>query len=514
MPVPLGTSRRAFLKTMAAAAMAAAAPCAHAVPRRKPNLLFLWTDEQRADTIDVYGNARIQSPNLSALARESVVFRNAYVSQPVCTPSRSTAMTGLWPHQTGCTQNNIAMMQDTAALPELLADPEYRTGYFGKWHLGDEVFAQHGFEEWRSIEDIYANYFSEGRGSGATSSYSLWLKERGYKPDGDRGQFSRGFAARLPIEHCKPKYLELETCDFLRRHRDEPFLLCVNFLEPHMPFSGPLNNLHRPEEVTLPANFDDPIEENEPEAYRERVRKYVTTHYGDGIDLTRESGWRQLIARYWGLVSQVDRSVGAILTTLEQLGLAEDTIVVFTSDHGDMMGAHRMVEKSIMYQEALRVPWMMRIPQWGRNQRLVEGHVSHIHLVPTLLELLGAPARGGLPGKSLTAVMRGEAPLEDPVFVQWNAPETMMGGRNPGGAKRNASGKQGASTRAIITRDGWKLCVNDRDRHQLFHLAVDPGETTNLFDKYADREHIARLAQSIHDWQASVGDPLELPEIT
>ncbi|MBP8128822.1 MAG: sulfatase-like hydrolase/transferase [Candidatus Hydrogenedentes bacterium] len=509
----LKTDRRVFLKAAAAATAAAAmpGPRAQAAPRRKPNLLFLWTDEQRADTIDVYGNPRIQSPNLSRLASESVVFRNAYVSQPVCTPSRATVMTGLWPHQSGCTQNNVALAQDTRTLPELAAGPDYRTGYFGKWHLGDELFAQHGFEEWRSIEDIYSRYFSEGRDPASTSSYCAWLKNLGHKPDGGRGDFSRDFAARLPLEHCKPKYLEREACDFLRRHRDEPFMLFVNFLEPHMPFTGPLNGLHRPEDVILPTNFDDPIEENEPEAYRERVRKYVTTNYGTGVDLTQESGWRQLIAQYWGLVSQVDRSVGAILTTLEELGLAGDTIVVFTSDHGDMMGSHRMVEKSVMYQEAIRVPWMMRVPEWGRRQHVVEGHVSQIDLVPTLLELLGAPPRDDLPGKSLANVVRGEASLTDPVFVQWNAPEAMAGGRNPGGAIRDASKRQGPSTRAVITQDGWKLCLSDRDRHQVFQLAADPGETTNVFGKSEHRERVERLAQSVRDWQRLVGDPLALP---
>lgn len=513
------SSRRTFLQYSAASVAATSVAAAtvggrvRGAVRRKPNLLFLWTDEQRADTIDVYGNPRIQSPNLAKLASESVVFRNAYVSQPVCTPSRSTVITGLWPHQSGCVQNNVALPERAVTFPEIAGDTDYRTGYFGKWHLGDEVFAQHGFEEWRSIEDMYWRYFSEGRDEESKSSYCTWLKELGYQADTLRGDFSRGFAAGLPIDHCKPKYLEREACDFLRRHRAEPFMLYVNFLEPHMPFTGPLNELHRPEDVLLPINFDDPIEENEPEAYQERVKKYVTTRYSDGIDLTQESGWRQLIARYWGLVSQVDRSVGAILSTLEELGLAEDTIVVFTSDHGDMMGSHRMVEKSIMYQEALRVPWLMRIPQWGRRQRIVAGHASHIDLVPTLLELLGAGPREGLPGKSLTAAMKGEARLSEPVFVQWNAPAAMREDRNPGGARRDEAKREGPSTRAIITQEGWKLCLNDRDRHQLFHLTEDPGETTNIFGQNGQRVRAGRLAQSIGEWQRSVGDTFSMPDI-
>lgn len=508
----VGTSRRSFLKSVSVAAAAAAGPSVRAASPRKPNVLFLWTDEQRPDTIDVYGNKRIQAPNLSKLASESIVFRNAYVTQPVCTPSRSSILTGLWPHQTGCTQNNIALPENVKAFPELVADPDYRTGYFGKWHLGDEAFAQHGFEEWRSIEDGYWNFFREGRDIGRLSDYSIWLRGLGYTPDTARGGFSRGFAVRRPIEHCKPKFLELEACDFLERYKSEPFVLHVNFLEPHMPFYGPLNDLHKLEDIELPANFDDPLEENEPEAYRQRQKKYVTGKYADEFDLTKDEEWKRLVAHYWGLVSQVDRSVGAILAKLESLGLADHTIVVFTSDHGDMMGSHRLVEKGLMYQEAMRVPWMIRMPKWGRKQKIVEGNVSQIDLVPTLLELMGVKPAAPLSGKSLVPVMIGEAKAEEPIFVQWHAPEAMAKDRNPAGARRDPTNVAGPSSRAVITPDGWKLCLHDTDRDQLFNLALDPGETTNVIDRPEHTETVKRLAGLLRDWQKGIGDPLQFPE--
>jgi arylsulfatase A-like enzyme len=317
-------TRRDFLKcTALASALPAVTPAilGAAGEPRKPNLLFLWTDEQRADTMAVYGNQKIQTPNLNKLAAESVVFERAYVSQPVCTPARSTVMTGLWPHQSGLTKNNIALPPEVPTLPEIANDPDYRTGYFGKWHLGDEIFAQHGFEEWRSMES-YSQFYGPDRDLSARSSYHQFLLDRGYTPDTDDGQFSRGFAARLPIEHCKPKYLEGEACDFLQRHQNEPFMLYVNFLEPHMPFYGPLDGLYDPAEVDLPANFNDPLEENEPEAYRKAREEWLAEKYNGEYDLNNESDWRRLIAKYWGLVTQVDRSVGAILDTLERLGLA------------------------------------------------------------------------------------------------------------------------------------------------------------------------------------------------
>ncbi|MBI5090883.1 MAG: sulfatase-like hydrolase/transferase [Candidatus Hydrogenedentes bacterium] len=505
-------SRRTFLKTAAAvtASMTSFSSQAKSA-RRKPNLLFLWTDEQRPDTIDVYGNRKIQTPNLAKLASESAVFRNAYVSQPVCTPSRATVMTGLWPHQSGCMENNVALSEKVPVLPEIVGDPDYRTGYFGKWHLGDEIFPQHGFQEWRSTEDGYWKYYRSGRNAEQMSSYTEWLKGLGVKPDTSRGEISRGLSVRLPIEQGKPKYLEQEACDFLRRHHDEPFMLYVNFLQPHMPFYGPLNGLYRPEDVDLPTNFNDPLEDNEPLSYRIRQKKFTDGLYQKEFDLTKESGWRKLIAYYWGAVTQVDRSVGGILNTLEELGLADDTIVVYTSDHGDMMGAHHLVEKGYMYQEAMRVPWMIRAPQLGRKQHIIDGHVSHIDLVPTLLDLMQVNSEVGLPGRSLAPALTRGKPASEPVFIQWNAPGIADLDSNASGAKRNPSAKLGPSSRAIIAPDGWKLCLYDNDLNQLFNLSKDPGETTNVYDRPENQPIIRHLDAQIRKWQKRVKDPLHLP---
>ena len=141
-------NRREFLSLAAGGTAAIVAPgCLHSskelirAGKRKPNLLFIWTDEQRADTMAAYGNTKIHAPNLNRLAAESVVFERAYVTQPVCTPNRSAVMTGLWPHTSGCTRNNIPLPAVVPCLPEMLNDPDYRSAYMGKWHLGDEIFA-------------------------------------------------------------------------------------------------------------------------------------------------------------------------------------------------------------------------------------------------------------------------------------------------------------------------------------------------------------------------------------
>ncbi len=470
---------------------------------RKPNLLVIWTDEQQANTMSVYGNHKIHTPNLNKFADESVVFKNAYVSQPVCTPSRATVMTGLWPHQSTLVRNNIPLPQNVKCFPEIVNDPDYKTGYFGKWHLGDEVFAQHGFQEWESIEDHYRKYYSPGRDRNQMSGYWHFLVDLGYTPRHTDNEFNRDFAAMMPLEHSKPKFLELKTIDFLKRHQNEPFILYVNFLEPHMPFFGPLNDEHDPSEVDLPPNFNDPLEDDEPLRTR-LIFEHLKKNGHEGFPLKTEKDWRRLIANYWGLVTEVDLSVGAILNSLEDLGLADNTIVVYTSDHGDMMGAHRLVGKGVMYEEAIQVPWLMRIPQIGRRQHLIENRVSHIDLVPTLLDLMNIKTDKGLPGQSLVPLIKGKSVEEDHVFIQWNYLSEV--GRPDG----DALPAQKAFFRAVISPEGWKLSLSDNDKSQLFNLNEDPYETTNLFYSGLYQDIINRLTVKIHTWQEKVGDKIRL----
>jgi choline-sulfatase len=458
--------------------------------RRKPNLLFIWTDQQRADTMAVYGNTNIHVPNLNRLASESVVFKRAYVTFPVCTPSRGSVMTGLWPHSNGLTANNIPLRKETPCFPEMIDDPEYRTAYMGKWHLGDEIFVQHGFEEWVSIEDMYAEYYTEGRDRNARSDYYQFLVSSGHKPP--KGISDRYYSASLPFDLSKPKFLERKAIDFLKRHREEPFMLYVNFLEPHPPVTGPFNNEYDPASVTLPENFNDPLEENEPKGYRARREQFIKNYGSD------EASYRKLIAKYWGLVTEVDTCVGGILKTLDELGLADNTIVVFTSDHGDMMGSHRMVEKCVMYEEAVRVPLLMRVPWLGKKQRIIKQPVSQIDLVPTLLDIMNQDQKSqSLQGNSLVPLMNGGKPAEDNVFIEWHP-------------RKNSD--LNFYVRTIISPDGWKLSLFKNDKCQLFDLNNDPYETTNLFDSGKHEDKIRELTKKIQDWQKRTNDVVNFEE--
>lgn len=486
-------SRRSALGAMVGAAAPAVLRGGQA--RRagdKPNVLFLWTDQQRADTFGVYGNHRFRMAALNELASRSIVFDRCYDTQPVCTPARSSVMTGLWPHTTGCTTNNIALPRDAKTLPELLGDSAYRTGYIGKWHLGDEAFAQHGFEHWVSTEDGYAKHFSNGRDKNTKTSYHHFLARLGYKPDDAKdGTYSRSFAVRRQIDHCKPAFMANEASRFILDRRDQPWMLSVNFLEPHPPFFGPLNDLHNATEAPLPANYPGDKVEREPESYKRR-RQDVSGEDRDGGDYRTPAGWQQLNRIYAGLCTQVDLALGQILRTLEASGQAGNTIIVFTSDHGEMMGSHSLYGKGVLYEEAIRIPLLLHVPYRQTRPMWVGQPVSHIDLAPTLLSLLTGKAPEQLPGESLLSFVDGGKRREDHVYLQWNSPE-------------------GPNARCVISPEGWKLGLYDKDNCLLFNRHEDPLELRNLYYRNESAGTLKKLRAKVEQWQRRVNDKQALP---
>lgn len=482
------------------------------------NLLFLFTDEQRADTMAAYGNAKISTPNLDRLARESVVMEKCYVTQPVCTPSRSSILTGLYPHTNGCVRNNIPLREDTPCLPEMVRG--YRSAYLGKWHLGDEIFAQHGFEHWISIEDMYIQHYRPHRDKNARSTYHHWLVDHGYKPQNANGAgpgvFPRSTTAQFAEADCKPAYLARETVAWLRQQkRDEPFIAFVNFLEPHMPFTGPRNSQYPPDYVDLPKNFA-----HVPDERNHLKNRLMRAHYrrqgSSSFRLDIEEGWRRLIANYWGLVSQVDAAVGTILDALEACGLAENTIVVYTSDHGDMMGSHGLLAKTVMFEESVTVPLLIKAPGLApRKERQV---VSQIDLVPTLLDLLGEPIPSGLQGQSVRGLLeRGEPPKERDVFIEWSGSDSGLSKFEDLGAVPDAILHLGSAedlaaalrdpVRTVVTQERWKLSFSPATgKHELYNLNEDPYEMNNVYGTPEHETVFRDLVNRIRAWGKRVGD--------
>jgi arylsulfatase len=485
-----------------------------------PNLLFIYADEQAMNTLATYGNARIQMPHLNRLAEASMVFDQVYVTQPVCTPARASILTGLYPHTTGCTELNVPLPAQTQCLPEMLTRGDYATGHFGKWHLGDEIFAQHGFDEWVSIEDGYHRFYAPGRDRNARSDYYHFLINNGFTPE-DGHLFKRGECARLPEEYAKPAFLARAASRFIQDNKGRPFVLYVNFLEPHMPFFGPRDGQYDPASIPLPPNFSDVPGADRP--LKARLLRQGFHRWGhSGLPLKTEDNWRRMIANYWGLCSLIDTHAGSILNTLEDCGLSDDTIVVFTSDHGDMMGSHQLLAKCVMFEEAVRVPLLIRVPGQRASERIA-GPVSQIDLVPTLLDLMEQPVPDHLQGRSLRPLMEGrERAGSSSALVQWNGPDSGLGPLVDQKALPDwmtaiaSAGDIRAAVRdpvrTIIRVDGWKLNCSPRGEHELYNLDEDPHEMRNLYRQEKGGPLVRELRDEIRHWQVRTGDTIELPE--
>jgi arylsulfatase A-like enzyme len=336
--------------------------------------------------------------------------------------------------------------------------------------------------------------------------------EHGFEPEHEnQGQlvFSRHVEASMEEPFTKAAYLGERAAQFIEARGDEPFALCVSYLEPHPPHTGPLNELYDP--ASLPVS---PAFLREPPADAPLILRLMAAYYRAseeyGLDLRTDAGWWAVMARYWGNVSLVDRSVGRILAALEAKGLADDTIVVFTSDHGEQMGDHGLLGKTVMYEESVRVPLLIRAPALGTEARRVGGNCSHIDLVPSLLELMGQPLPPMLQGASRVSEMASGVDVPGDVFIEWNGAD----GHPPssfGEAEVNRS--MAEPSRTVVTADRWKLNLYQSGPGELYDLTADPHELDNLF---ANPCHVARrsdLAQRILAWQQETDDvaPVAVP---
>ncbi len=514
--------------------------------KKHKNLVFIFSDQQRYDTMACYGNSWIKTPNLNSVSEESFVFERAYVSQPVCTPARATIVTGLYPHTAGPTLNGIPLPPEKKAIAEYLPE-DYTTAWFGKWHLGNEGNAQHGFQHWITTQDDISRFFEGIEGEPTKSDYHNYLVEKGYRPDATLAKgapylpsaigrnvpdgwdvFSQFARSELPAEDSMAHFLGRKASEFIEDHKDEPFVLYVSTFEPHSPYSGPYNDLYDP--ATLPTGptflkkpeggslLNRLIAENNLqflEGYSESYMGHVerVTRYND---ISSEYGWKQLRARYFANVTLVDDMVGMITDSLKQQGIFDDTVVVFTSEHGDMTGDHGMVHKMSMYEESARVPLLIRAPALSAGKTVIGGNVSQVDLVPTLLDLLGCDVPEGLDGKSVAKVLEEAGSLRNnEVYIQWNGIGWIGTGPPEDGAEgvvvQTAIGTPEvnimyqAPWRTIVVND-WKLNLCATDQCELYNLLDDPHEMNNLYDHPDYQDVVRLLSTKVRAWQFSTRD--------
>jgi choline-sulfatase len=432
----------------------------------RPNIVFLCTDDQARWAIGAYGNRDIRTPNLDRLARRGAIFLNAFTVTPVCSPSRAALMTSRYGTELGITdwidprtEADLGLASSAITWPELLKGSGYATMLAGKWHLGTR-------DEFHPTRQGFDAFFGFRDGSNRPIDPTIEVE----------GQVRQ-------LRGSLPDLLVDAGIRFVETRKTVPFLLSIHFRAPHAPY-GPV-----PDPDSAPYRGLDPAIPDFPGLPRERVK--------------------QLRLAYYASVSSVDRNVGRLLDRLEALGLAGRTIVIFTSDHGYMIGEHGLWHKGNaewlvegktgvrpnMFDDTIRVPLLVCWPGVVRAGRTIERVVSNLDVFPTILEMAGpgVPDNLAIRGRSLVPLLSGkEPPWDDTLFGQYDMHHSQV-----------------ARMRMIRTPE-WKLIrhFEPGGQDELYHLRDDPGELHDLA-KSTEPSHRTRrddLQRQLDHSMARVGD--------
>lgn len=504
---------------------------------KRPSFVLFITDQQRADHLGCYGNPTVKTPNIDSLAEQGLRFMRFHVATPICQPNRAALFTGQMPSVNGVRQNGIPLGLDSLTFAEVLRQSGYRTGYIGKAHFqnvtdipapprslgGQGVMPEEGAalacrsqrngpgytlevrRRWveqpgLSLPGPYYGFehvrLCIGHGDLVDGHYTAWLRERHDNPNSLRG-FANAlpqesitapqcWRTRVPEELYPTSYIKEQACEFLAaQDAEEPFVLVVSFPDPHHPFTPPGRywSMYDPDAVELPASFHHPVNaiRGIPDAALEAYRWGAEDHESHWPFSVSERHAREIIALNYGSISMVDDAVGEILAALKAQGLVDDTIVAFTSDHGDYMGDHGCVLKmGLHFQSVLRVPLIWYDPKVKEAGQVSKRLGGAIDLAPTLLQRAGLKVPVGMQGQDLL----GDEPAED-VLVE-----------DPGIQVFRDSDAR-SSILSLVT-ERWRLSLFEGlDGGELYDLKTDPHELDNCWDDPGCRDVRLELQQRL-----------------
>ena len=472
--------------------------------KRKPNVLLIMTDQQRRDSIGAYGNPVIKTPNLDLLANTGVRFENCYVASPACMPSRASIITGRYPAAHGVWANGVPLPENEETLAKVLLRNGYATRGVGKFHFQPHFNGTpplptmethpepyYGFQEFHLGED---NRYGE---------LGLWLEKN--HPD-----YAKKEDSELPHELHQTGWAADKTIGFIERcaKQDQPFFVFCSFVDPHEGYGppSPYREMYKEEEMPQPLRKADELAGGRFENYPKNVGSSSEWYN------RRVAHWR---AQYYGEVTFIDAAVGQILKTLDELNLRNNTLVVFTSDHGDMTGDHWLWGKGdFHYTAGYAVPLIMNWPN-VLKPKVVDGIVQNVDIFPTITDLIGVENPPGIQGKSQRQVMTTN---EKNTGYDFGYIESIFsGGFSPDylgadGPKGNSQGRSSRATDVLTIRNAkWRFTfyTNGSDG-ELYDLPKDPNEFENQWNNPEYGKIKAELTAKLLDRVAANRDPLPL----
>jgi len=458
--------------------------------QERPNILWYCTDQQRYDTINALGNSHIHTPNLDALCEEGVGFTRAYTQSPICTASRATFLTGRYPNSHHVYRNNNEYFPPNEVLvTKLLADAGYDCALAGKLHLS---LAKKGNLE-RRPDDGYRIFFWSNHPNPDYPyghDYAIWLEEeKGVDPVELYGALSGQIGAGVPTEYHQTTWCSEMAIRFITEKRDGPWLMSINPFDPHPPFDPPQEYLERydPEKLPYPLFRESDIERQKAFRHFEQQTTEainpLTSSDKDNITGSVDRGVmgsvppsaydaRLVKACYYGMIELIDDQFKRIIDTLDSTGQRENTLIIYMSDHGELLGDHGLIYKGCRFFESLvRVPLIISWPAKGVKSIKSDALVELVDLAPTLLEAAGLEVPYLMQGKSLLPLLTGQSdPNHHKYYVLSEYNDALAG--HP------------AHTHGAMYCDGrYKISIYEGETiGELFDLESDPGEFLNLWD--------------------------------
>lgn len=445
---------------------------------KTPNILFIFSDQHAHSVLGCYGDKVVQTPNLDRLAREGVRFENAYCPSPICAPSRMSLLTGRWPYRQECWVNDDMLRSDIPTWLHSAGAAGYDPVLIGRMHaIGPDQL--HGYVG-REIGDHSSDYpgvatAALGSLTGTSAPDPISLEKAG-----------SGMAAYQTKDADTTKAAAdwLRETGAARKAEGNPFCLTVGLMLPHPPYVVDQEAFDIYDGKVPPPRLDKTAADHPWHNWWRESR---------GINDVSDEARDTARAAYWGLVQRTDEAVGSLLAALEEIGALDDTLIVYSSDHGDHLGERELWWKHTFFDEAVKVPLIMRLPKTLPAGESRSQLVNLVDLGPTLLEAIDAPALPHTDGRSFWSVAQNpEAPWVNRTFSEYctDAVPDWTGGR--------------AVQQRMIRQDQWKLVFYDREPPQLFNLENDPQETINLAD---DPVHAKirdeMLKDLVADWSPS-----------
>jgi arylsulfatase A-like enzyme len=438
---------------------------------KKPNILYIMTDQQRFDSLGCVKQSICRTPTLDRLAEEGMRFDNAYTVCALCSPARTSMLTGKYPHNHGMWCNNSRKLgpsnipEGQKLISEYLCDSGYNCGYTGKWHCGiDKVPSNYGFEGM----DVpgYGNPYN-------TVEYSEYCKRRGLKkPVQIKGIGYHSFSNRhyagtfdSPVEACEPYFLAQHAidkmCEFKKRQDEngKPFMMFVSFWGPHFPcfVPEPYASMYNPDDIVLWPSFDEEYSKRPPHIYRH------SGFHKEAANLSK-CEWKKLIAKYWGYCTFIDSEIGRMLQALKDMGIYEETAIMFSTDHGDMQGAHgRIWDKGpVMYEDIYHIPLIVKTPEIKCAGQICNKLVMNMDIASTVLDLAGIPVPEEFDGRSLLPLLNNpDTDLREALMCELNGFKYFVCQR-------------------MVRWSKYKYIFNPTSTDELYDLNEDPYEMNNL----------------------------------